>query len=156
MYNWEAYELNNGSLLLAVLDGETPVFVGAGYEFRPGDMKRDIDALGSGSDPRDWDGNELEANRDIYLDLVEDPAYNMVAADGRIWIEDMGYAARREFLHDKQVSFSYDGRHYINDLSCLEHWMNEHGAEEIDILRNVEIGGLSAGDMCAGDLLEIM
>ncbi len=58
---WKVTENNGGGLTLYVYDNDELVYAHAGYEFAPGNLKDDIQALNDGQDPvsDSWDGNDL-------------------------------------------------------------------------------------------------
>lgn len=64
MKKFNVIEDNGGGLTLVVFKekeyGEIS-YIHTGYEYYPGDLKKDIELLKNGADPaQEWDGNELE------------------------------------------------------------------------------------------------
>lgn len=109
MKEYKVIEDNGGGLALVVFaeDGETVEYIHAGYEYNPGQLTEDLEALKNGDDPaREWDGNELDGTEGI--ENPEDMeswfpwnqkgvGWETVADNGGIYPEDMGAAARAEF-----------------------------------------------------------
>ena len=112
MKNYKVIEDNGGGLTLVVFaaDCETIEYIHSGYEYNPGQLTEDLEALKNGDDPaNDWDGNDLDS-----VDGMENPedleswfpwsqkgqGWEVVADNDGIYPDDMGGAASREFLHD--------------------------------------------------------
>lgn len=111
MKNYKVIEDNGGGLALVVFaeDGETIEYIHSGYEYNPGQLTEDLEALKNGDDPaKDWDGNdlnnaEMEAPEDLeswFPWSQKGQGWEVVADNDGIYPEDMGGAASREFLHD--------------------------------------------------------
>lgn len=112
MMNYKVIEDNGGGLALVVFaeDGETIEYIHSGYEYNPGQLTEDLEALKNGDDPaKDWDGNELDSTEG--MENPEDleswfpwsqkgQGWEVVADNDGIYPEDMGGSASREFLHD--------------------------------------------------------
>lgn len=110
MKKYMVIEDNGGSLALAVFaeDGETIDYIHAGYEYNPGQLSEDLEALKNGSDPvKEWDGNELysdpemEAPEDLESWFPLDQkgtGWEIVADNDGIYPDDMGSAAKFEFV----------------------------------------------------------
>ena len=89
-------EDNGGGLTLFVWDenGEEIVFAHSGYEYTPGSLCQDLDALAHDDDPLKWDGNEkflFDEYERMYFDCSD-----IVTNDG-IYYEVMGAAGLYEF-----------------------------------------------------------
>ena len=109
MKNYKVIEDNGGGLTLMVFaqDGKTIEYIHTGYEYNPGQLAEDLEAMKSGDDPsKDWDGNDMNN-----YDGEEDPkdleawfpweqkgqGWEVVADNSGVYTEDMGSAARLEF-----------------------------------------------------------
>ena len=108
MKKYMVVEDNGGGLTLVVFaaDGETIEYIHSGYEYNPGQLTEDLEALKNGDDPaKDWDGNdlnnaEMEAPEDLeswFPWNQKGVGWETVADNGGIYPEDMGAAARAEF-----------------------------------------------------------
>ena len=108
MKKYKVIEDNGGGLALVVFaeDGETVEYIHTGYEYNPGQLTEDLEALKNGDDPaKDWDGNdlnnaEMEAPEDLeswFPWNQKGVGWETVADNGGIYPEDMGAAARAEF-----------------------------------------------------------
>lgn len=108
MKKYMVIEDNGGGLTLVVFaaDGETIEYIHSGYEYNPGQLTEDLEALNNGDDPvKDWDGNdlnnaEMEAPEDLeswFPWNQKGVGWETVADNGGIYPEDMGAAARAEF-----------------------------------------------------------
>ena len=108
MKKFNVIEDNGGGLALVVFaqDGETVEYLHSGYEYNPGQLSEDLDALKAGADPAlEWDNNEVDGAE------IENPedleswfpwnqrgiGWEVVADDEEIYPEKMGYAAKEEF-----------------------------------------------------------
>ena len=111
MKNYKVIEDNGGGLTLVVFaeDGETIEYIHSGYEYNPGQLSEDLEALKNGDDPaKDWDGNdlnnaEMEAPEDLeswFPWNQKGQGWEVVADNDGIYPEDMGGSASQEFLHD--------------------------------------------------------
>ena len=139
MKEYKVIEDNGGGLALVVFaeDGETVEYIHTGYEYNPGQLTEDLEALKNGDDPaKDWDGNDLDS-----VDGLENPTdlegwfpwnqkgqgWEVVADNDGIYPEDMGGAASREFLHDAKGRVKFrtlqamgyeDGKVMLEILGC--------------------------------------
>lgn len=109
MKNYKVIEDNGGGLTLVVFaqDDETIEYIHTGYEYNPGQLTEDLEALKNGDDPvADWDGNELDSVED--MENPEDLeswfpwdqkgiGWEVVADNKGIYPEDMGSIAKTEF-----------------------------------------------------------
>lgn len=62
MKEYKVIEDNGGGLALVVFaeDGETVEYIHTGYEYNPGQLTADLEALKNGADPaKEWEGNDL-------------------------------------------------------------------------------------------------
>lgn len=110
MKNYKVIEDNGGGLTLVVFaqDEETIEYIHTGYEYNPGQLSGDLEALKNGDDPaREWDGNGLCS--DPYMKNPEDLEswfpweqkgvdWEVVADNEGIYPENMGSTAKAEFL----------------------------------------------------------
>ena len=108
MKKYMVIEDNGGGLTLVVFaqDGETVEYIHSGYEYNPGQLTEDLDALKAGADPaKEWDGNELD---NVDMEAPEDleswfpweqkgQGWQIVADNDGVYPEDMGAAAKIEF-----------------------------------------------------------
>lgn len=107
MKKYQVIEDNGGGLTLIVYgeNGEIE-YIHTGYEYYPGQLLNDLEALKDGDDPaRDWDGN------DLYTTGMEHPeeleswfpweqkgiGWEVVADNDGVYPEEMGEAASIEF-----------------------------------------------------------
>jgi len=124
---YQVTENNGGGLTLYVWEDDKLIYAHAGYEYNPGQLTQDIQALNDGSDINLWDGNDL-TNEDIItacrtsyeydgehigdifddngdiIPLTEDEYYDdhqstkiICDNDGPIEARDMGRAGQAEF-----------------------------------------------------------
>ena len=99
MKDFEVFENNGGVLILLVYDhdGETE-YIHTGYEFCPGQLSQDLQALREGADPaRDWDGNEID---DFVPCQLGGPWGDLIADNWGTYPHNMGAAGLREFCPD--------------------------------------------------------
>lgn len=102
MKNYKVIEDNGGGLTLVVFGADGQVeYLHTGYEYNPGKLTDDLDALEKGDNPIvDWDGNEDDPQR-IYDDMIShDCGWEVVADNNGLYPEDMGVAAKLEFKLD--------------------------------------------------------
>lgn len=108
MKKYMVIEDNGGGLTLVVFarDGETVEYIHSEYEYNPGQLTEDLDALKAGADPaQEWAGNELDnADMEAPEDLEswfpweqKGPGWQIVADNDGVYPEDMGAAAKIEF-----------------------------------------------------------
>lgn len=107
MKKYQVIEDNGGGLTLIVYgeNGEIE-YIHTGYEYHPGGLLDDLEALKNGDDPaHDWDGN------DLYTIEMEHPeeleswfpweqrgiGWKVVADNDGVYPEEMGEAASIEF-----------------------------------------------------------
>lgn len=114
MKNYKVIEDNGGGLTLVVFaqDGETIEYIHTGYEYNPGQLSSDIEAMKNGEDPEhEWEGNDLYDIEDMddpeefeswFPWDQKDAGWKVVADNGGIYPEDMGAAARNEFLREEK------------------------------------------------------
>lgn len=106
MKNFEVFENNGGGLALVVYGPHyTAEYVHTGYEYSPGQLSADLDALREGANPAtDWEGNEIDdfAGDQVY-DLTEGAWGPVIADSWGTYYDLMGAAGRREFLSDPDI-----------------------------------------------------
>lgn len=105
---FQVIEDNGGGLHLFALSGKRVVFGGTGYEYRPGNLTADIDALVGGDDTQTWEsdvGNPQES-----YDYLTGSQYGaQVVAEGgkgrrKLHKARMGRAAQIEFgIGDEEI-----------------------------------------------------
>ena len=103
MKNFEVLEDNAGQLYLAVFDDKyNCIYIHGGYEYNPGQLQEDLQALKNGDDVLQWDGNcggytweYGEAPQALYEEIS--PVCNVVADNDGIYPDKMGTAAKIEF-----------------------------------------------------------
>lgn len=99
MKKYEVYESNAGNLALIAYnkDGQAD-YVHTGYEFVPGQLKQDLQALADGDDPAtDWDGNEIADYTAEQIAEAENGEWGELVADSDgIYLNHAGYAAATE------------------------------------------------------------
>lgn len=99
MKKYEVYESNAGNLILIAYneDGHAD-YIHTGYEFVPGQLKQDLQALAEGDDPAtDWDGNEIDAYTAEQISEAENGEWGELVADNDgIYLNHAGYAATTE------------------------------------------------------------
>lgn len=103
MKNFEVFENNAGGLALVVYGPHCTVdYIHTGYEYSPGQLSADLDALRRGADPAmEWDDNEIDDfNGDQVCDLTEGAWGQAIADNWGTYYHLMGAAGRREFLPD--------------------------------------------------------
>lgn len=106
MKNFEVFENNGGGLALVVYGPHYTVdYIHTGYEYSPGQLSADLDALWEDADPsRDWEGNEIdEINGDQVCDLIEGTWGDLIADNWSIYRHNMGAAGLREFYPDIDI-----------------------------------------------------
>ena len=89
-------EDNGGGLTLFVWDeqGTEIVFAHSGYEYNPGSLCQDLDALAHDDDPLTWDGNEeflFDEYDNMYFSTKE------IVSNEDIYYNDMGASGTLEF-----------------------------------------------------------
>ena len=93
---WQVTEDGGGGLVLWVWRGDRMIFAHSGYEYRPGGLREDVAALNDGSDPREWDGNEIDLLREEYSSYIL--GVRVIADEhGPVDVDRMGAAGRAEF-----------------------------------------------------------
>lgn len=99
MKKYEVYESNAGNLILIAYneDGRAD-YIHTGYEFVPGQLKQDLQALANGDDPvDDWDGNEIDDYTAEKVAEAENGKLGELVADNDgIYLNHAGYAAITE------------------------------------------------------------
>lgn len=97
MKNFEVFENNGGGLALVVYDPHyTAEYIHTGYEYSPGQLSADLDALREGADPATgWEGNEID---EFTPDQLAGPWGDLIADNWGTYYHLMGAAGRREFL----------------------------------------------------------
>jgi hypothetical protein len=103
--DYRVIEDNGGGLHLFVFDDQDRViFAHSGYEYNPGQLSQDLDALDTGDDTSDWDGNSDDPQGEWDALGVYEPEHigvEIVAAgtNGRrkLYPHRMGTAAQIEF-----------------------------------------------------------
>lgn len=88
MKKYEVYESSAGNLTLVVYGKTGPEYIHTGYESCEGQLKQDLAAIRDGSDPLEWDGNEIEELIGSFGALVADN-------DG-VYLDHAGAAASAE------------------------------------------------------------
>lgn len=99
MLKFEAIEDNAGGLYLVVFDNNgDAIYMHTEYEFNPGQLSEDIEALKRGDNPAsDWDGN-VESPEELYGEITSNiNTYKIVCDNDGIYPNNMGAAARLEF-----------------------------------------------------------
>ena len=107
MKNFAVIEDNGGGLALIVYGENGKIeYIHTGYEYHPGQLSDDLEALKNGDDPaRDWDGNDLHTTGMENPEELESwfpweqkgVGWEIVADNDGIYPEEMGTAARIEF-----------------------------------------------------------
>ncbi len=103
MKNYEVLEDNAGQLYLAVFDDKyNCIYIHGGYEYNPGQLQEDLQALKNGDDVLQWDGNcggytweYGEAPQALYEEIS--PVCNVVADNDGIYPDKTGNNAKIEF-----------------------------------------------------------
>ena len=101
MKNYEVFESNGGGLTLVVYGPRYTVeYIHTGYEYSPGQLSADLDALRRGDDPAtEWEGNEIDDyNGDLAYDLATGAWGQVIADSWGVYYHHMGGAGQREFL----------------------------------------------------------
>lgn len=97
---YNVFEDNGGGLTLIVSERGVPIYAHSGYEYNPGQLSEDLDALDAGANPvKDgWDNPEGDPVA-LEKEMLDDPInYKIVATTGRKLFPDrMGAAASLEF-----------------------------------------------------------
>jgi hypothetical protein len=95
---YQAIEDNGGGLTLVIFDAQNEVvYLHSGYEYNPGQLTEDLDALKT-TDPRtDWEGNSETPQGDYDQLTSYEYGWQIVADDDGIYPDVMGAAARKEF-----------------------------------------------------------
>lgn len=99
---YQVIEDNGGGLHLYVFSGSKCVWAHTGYEYSPGNLVADLDALESGDDPRrDWEGGADDPQA-IYDNITSySHGWEIVAEGGKnirkLHKAKMGRAAQLEF-----------------------------------------------------------
>jgi hypothetical protein len=100
-YTYKVVEDNGGGLSLYVFDGAKVIFAHTAYEYSPGHLVLDIDALDSGSDTSDWEGCEDDPQASWDSVTSQEYGWQIVANGGggkhRLHKAVMGAAAQLEF-----------------------------------------------------------
>jgi len=101
MFKYRVIEDNGGGLHLFVFSGRKIVFASSGYEYRPGALVGDLDALDTGDDTATWDSNSDNPQGD--WDSIISHAYGWeivasnVSGKRKLHKSRMGAAACIEF-----------------------------------------------------------
>lgn len=106
MKNWKVIENNGGGLTLVVFESEeygNISYLHTGYEYNPGQLTEDISALKAGSNPAEWDGNELTNSDSTDFESYfpwnqKGIGWEVIADNDGIYTEKMGIAGQYEFL----------------------------------------------------------
>lgn len=99
MKKHEVYESNAGNLTLIAYNKRGQAdYIHTGYEFVPGQLKQDLQALADGADPVvDWDGNEIEDLTAEQIAEAENGEWGVLVADNDgIYLDHAGSAAYNE------------------------------------------------------------
>lgn len=99
---YQVIEDNGGGLHLYVFSGAKCVWAHTGYEYSPGNLVADLDALESGDDPRrDWDGGADDPQETYDNTTSYEYGWEIVADGGKnrrkLRKGRMGCAAQIEF-----------------------------------------------------------
>ena len=95
-----------GGLTLVVFESEEYrklSYLHTGYEYNPGQLTEDISALKAGSNPAEWDGNELENSDSTDFEFYfpwsqKGIGWEVIADNDGIYPDKMGAAGRYEFI----------------------------------------------------------
>lgn len=101
-YSYKVTEDNGGGLALFVFKGGRVIYAHYGYEYNPGQLSADLDALDAGGSPEDgWEGCENDPSGLWDEQGGHEYGYKLVVsgANGKreLYPEHMGAAARIEF-----------------------------------------------------------
>lgn len=145
MLAYEVYELNNGSLYLVCYKDAKPVFIGGGYEYRPGDIKDDIEAFMASGSVNGWDGNQ--AHEPGLYDEITENEMNLICGNDELLPENMGTNGKNEFLKGAKISFRMRwDRAFSGTVEDLEEWWYgfPYDCEDDDIeASEVKVGGFN-------------
>lgn len=156
-YNYQVWELNDGGLVLLVYEDGKLVYANSGYEYNRGILTNDMECLASDAcNVDEWEENFAPGMTPDEMALITGPTSSLIAEDGTIYPEDMGPNGKAEFLR-YDCSFTYHGGREVGQkLKDLEYDMEIMGIPADETLYDVEINGFYAGDMYAGDLVDLI
>lgn len=106
MKSFEVFENNGGGLALVIYGPHYTVeYIHTGYEYSPGQLSADLDALLEGADPAtEWEGNEIDDFSSAQVcDLTEGAWGDLIADNCTIYYHNMGAAGQREFCPDIDI-----------------------------------------------------
>ena len=99
MKKFEVIEDNSGGLIIVTFNQEGNVdYLHSGYEYVPGQLRQDLEALAAGADPvKDWDGNAEDPQGEYENIISYECGWEVVADNDSIYSDKMGLAACKEF-----------------------------------------------------------
>lgn len=98
--SYKVIEDNGGGLHLVLFEDDKVVYLHSGYEYDPGQLTEDIQALKDGQHPINnyWDGNDDDPQASYDYIIKFEYGWAIVADQDGVYPDKMGGAARLEFI----------------------------------------------------------
>lgn len=131
---YTVFEDSAGGLRLYVLErlesGEVALVYGhCGYEYAPGQLSYDLEALRRGEDPREWDNGLPEVSLEAYYD--SDVAYSALIADeDGLYFDYMGVAGKEEFARELKAKEDKEDQEFARDIAAKEALEDQEDQED--------------------------